>query len=191
MLAGLPAMPALLVATEGWTPNLRLAARRLRPLGGSVLAVKDDQAALPFRDDAADLVTSRHPIVTWWDEIARVLRPGGSYLSQQVGPHSLAELTEILIGPQTASSPRDPALAHFAATSAGLDVVALRSERLRTVFYDIGAVIYFLRLVVWIFPGFTVEAHQDRLLELHHRMENDGCFVAHATRFLIDARKPG
>jgi hypothetical protein len=68
--------------------------------------------------------------------------------------------------------------------------VDLRLERLRTEFHDVGAVIYFLRLVVWIVPGFTVERFRDRLRTLHDRIERDGPFVAHATRFLVEARRP-
>ncbi|HZU16008.1 MAG TPA: methyltransferase domain-containing protein [Candidatus Dormibacteraeota bacterium] len=190
LLGGLPRLPPLLVATEGWRPNLAVAAERLQPRHAHVVAAHDDRPGLPFADGAFDLVTSRHPIVTWWDEIARVMRPGGIFLSQQVGPHSVRELTEYLLGPQPASSHRDPELARSAAEGAGLRVVDLRSERLRTVFYDIGAVVYFLRLVIWIVPGFSVEVHRARLLSLHEEISRRGSFVAHASRFLIEARKP-
>jgi len=45
--------------------------------------------------------------------------------------------------------------------------------------------------VVWIVPGFAVDKFQDRLRELHEQIQRDGPFVAHATRFLIEATKPG
>jgi hypothetical protein len=35
-------------------------------------------------------------------------------------------------------------------------------------------------------PGFTVDAYRARLRELHERIEADGPFVAHSTRFLIE-----
>ena len=37
----------------------------------------------------------------------------------------------------------------------------------------------------------AVEDHRDRLREMHERIESQGCFVAHATRVLVEARKPG
>ena len=95
-----------------------------------------------------------------------------------------------MLGP-TRSSARDPDRARAGAEEAGLLVRDLRLERLRTVFYDVGAVVYFLRLVVWIVPGFTVERFHERLLALHAQIERDGPFVAHASRFLIEASKPG
>jgi SAM-dependent methyltransferase len=189
VLAGVPWLPALTVATESWPPNIVRASQRLRPRGVAVIA-DDDEPRLPFGDGVFDLVISRHPVVTWWNEIARVLRPGGTYLSQQVGPRSVVELTEVFLGPQPPNSHRDPESARQEAEAAGLEVVDLRMERLPTVFHDIGAVIYFLRKVIWIVPGFTVDRYRAELKALHDRIQAEGPFVAHATRFLIEARKP-
>ena len=190
MLGHLPMLPGFMVASEGWNPNIGVAARRLHPLGAHVVGASHDRPALPFVGDTFDLVTSRHPTITWWAEIARVLRPGGEYLSQQVGPHSVGELTEFMMGPQPPSSVRRPEVARAAAESAGLTVEDLRQERLATVFYDVGAVVYFLRLVVWIVPGFTVEKYRDRLRAMHEHILRHGSFVGHATRLLIEGRKP-
>jgi SAM-dependent methyltransferase len=190
MLANLPSFPPLLVATEGYAPNVVVASRHLRPRGAYVVATQDDQPALPFTGDAFDLVTSRHPVTTWWDEIARVLRSGGSYFSQQVGPDSVRELSERIMGPWPPGSPRDPERARQSAERVGLIVTDLRHERLRTEFFDIGAVVYFLRLVVWIVPGFTVARYRDQLRALHDEIERDGPFVTYASRFLIEATKP-
>jgi SAM-dependent methyltransferase len=188
MLANLPHLPSLLVATEGYDSNVVLASRRLSARGAYVVVAQDDR--LPFPDDAFDLVTSRHPVATWWEEIARVLRPGGTYLSQQVGPDSVRELSESMLGPLPPSSTRDPELARVNAQTAGLIVRDLREERLQTVFNDVGAVVYFLRLVIWIVPGFTVAGYRDKLLALHEQIQRSGPFVTHATRFLMEARKP-
>jgi SAM-dependent methyltransferase len=179
-----------MVATEGYAPNVTVAARRLRPRGAHVVATDDRRPALPLAADRFDLVTSRHPVDTWWDEIARVLRPGGTYLSQQVGPASVHELSEHFLGPFEPSAKRDPEAARRAAEAAGLTVTDLRYERLRTEFRDVGAVVYFLRLVIWIVPGFSVDRYRERLRALHDRIEAEGPFVDHASRFLIEATKP-
>jgi SAM-dependent methyltransferase len=189
MLASLPHLPPLLVATEGYLPNLVHAAERLRERGAFVVGTDDEHRLLPFCDATFDLVTSRHPISTWWTEIERVLLPGGSYLSQQVGPDSVRDLSEFIMGPWPEGSVRDPKLAEQEAVEAGLVIADLRQERLRTVFYDIGAVVYFLRLVIWMVPDFSVERYRDRLWTLYQQIQRDGQFVAHASRFLIEARK--
>ncbi|HSA52965.1 MAG TPA: class I SAM-dependent methyltransferase [Yinghuangia sp.] len=191
VLAGVPKLPPLTAATEAWPPNIARATRLLHPLGVAVVA-DDDRPPLPFGDEAFDLVVSRHPVTVWWQEIARVLRPGGTYLSQQVGPASVFELVEYFLGPQPEEvrRTRHPDDARQEAEAVGLEVVDLRFETLRTEFDDIGAVVYFLRKVVWMVPDFTVARYRDRLRDLHELIEAEGPFVAHTTRFLIEARKP-
>ncbi|MET9343098.1 class I SAM-dependent methyltransferase [Nonomuraea sp. NPDC003804] len=190
VLAGARKLPRTMVATESWPPNIVRATRLLHPLGAVVVATSGEPP-FPFADEAFDLVTSRHPVTVWWSEIARVLRPGGTYFAQHVGPGSVFEVTEYFLGPQfEARSKRHPAVETADAVAAGLRILDVRMERLRMEFFDIGAVVYFLRKVIWIVPGFTVEAHRDRLRDLHERIAKDGSFVAHASRVLIEARKP-
>lgn len=191
VLAGAPVLPPTMAATESWPPNLAEATRRLHPRGVVVVA-DPDEPPLPFADAAFDLVTSRHPATVWWTEIARVLRPGGTYFAQHVGPASVFELVEFFLGPQPAARrERRPEDESAAAEAAGLEVVEVRQERLRMEFHDIGAVIYFLRKVVWMVPGFTVAAHRETLRRLHEHIGAEGPFVAHSARFLIEARKHG
>lgn len=192
VLAGVDRYPPTMVATESWPPNVARAQRLLRPRGVAVVAT-GDHPPLPFVDDAFDLVTSRHPLSVWWDEIARVLRPGGSYFAQHVGPGSVGELTEFFLGPQPdeRQSGRHPANEAARARRAGLRVVDMRMERLRVEFFDVGAVVYFLRKVIWIVPGFTVSGYADRLRAMHERIEAEGPFVAYSTRVLVECEKPG
>lgn len=188
VLATVPAGPAVLAATESWPPNLEIARRTLAGLGATVVEVADG-ADLPFPPDHFDLVVSRHPVRTRWDEVFRVLRPGGAYLSQAVGAGSVRELTDVMMGPQPVGETRSAMATAAGAEAAGLEVVDLRQEALRMEFHDIAAVVHFLRKVIWIVPGFTVDAYRDRLAELHDFIERHGPFVAYAQRLLIEARK--
>jgi SAM-dependent methyltransferase len=191
VLAGVPRLATRTAATEAWPPNIARAASLLRPRGVAVVA-DADEPPLPFAAGVFDLVVSRHPVDACWEEIARVLQPGGTYLSQEVGPRSVFELVEWFLGPQPPAieHSRHPDKARAAAEAAGLEVVDLRLESLRTEFFDIGAVVYFLRKVIWMVPGFTVEQYHGELRDLHGRIQREGPFVAYATRFLIEARKP-
>lgn len=191
VLASAPVLPPLTAATEGWPPNIAKATALLHPRGAVVVASPEDDP-LPFGEAAFDLVTSRHPVRTHWHEIVRVLRPGGTYVSQQVGPASAFELVEYFLGPQPEQvrGARDPKRAEAAAEAAGLQVTDLRTARLRMEFHDIAAVVHFLRKVIWMVPDFTVERYERRLRSLHERIESEGPFVAHSSRFLIEARKP-
>ncbi len=144
---------------------------------------------LPFQARSFELVCSRHPVVTVWPEVARVLRSGGTYFSQRVGPGSNRELIDFMMGTQPVSEERNPERVARAAARAGLTVVDLRQESMRTVFHDVGAVVYFLRKVPWTVPGFAVDGCRERLASLHELIEREGSFVAHSRRFLIEARK--
>lgn len=189
VLAGIDRFPPTMVATESWPPNVALATQRLHPRG-VVLVADPDEPPLPFGDCAFDLVSSRHPASVQWQEIARVLRPGGTYFAQHVGPESNAELYEFFLGPQPGPHGRDPARESADALAAGLEVIEARLERLRVEFLDMGAVIWFLRKVIWTVPDFSVERYRDRLRDLDAIIRRDGAFVSHSTRVLFDARKP-
>ena len=187
-LLGVSGRPRVMVATEGWPPNLARATQLLHPHGVAVVA-HPAEPPLPFADDAFDLVTARHPSDTWWSEIARVLRPGGSYLAQHIGSRSNAELFEFFLGP-VPEEPGDAEAPLVRARAAGLELVDVREARTRVEFFDVGAVVYFLRKVIWLVPGFTVDRYRDRLADLHEHIRTEGPFVAHSTRFLIEARAP-
>lgn len=189
VLAAVRQGPPVLRATESWPPNIAIARARLAPLGAEVIEV-EDTGPLPFDDGSFDLVISRHPTIVLWNEIARVLRPGGVYFSQQVGAGSVHELSSELLGPFEPGLGRSPERATAAVWAAGLELVDLRTARLRMEFADIAAVVVFLRKVIWIVPGFSVDAYREQLWHLHRRIEADGRFVAHSARFLIEARKP-
>lgn len=190
VLAGAAPFPPTMAAVESWPPNAALATRRLHPRGVVVVAAPDE-SSLPFADAAFDLVTSRHPNTVCWNEISRVLRPGGTYFAQHIGPATVSELVEYFIGPQPeAWAKRHPDTESAQARAAGLQIVEMRIERLRQEYFDVGAVIYFLRKVFWHVPDFTVRRYRSRLRELHDRIESGGPFVAHASRVLVEARKP-
>lgn len=190
VLAEAGAFPRTAAATESWPPNIPKATRLLHSRGVVVVA-HPDHPPLPFGDAAFDLVTSRHPATIWWEEIARVLQPGGTYFAQHVGPASAFELIEYFLGPQPeARRGRHPDSEAAAAEAAGLEIVAVQTARLRIEIHDVAAAIYLLRKVPWWVPGFTVEAYRDRLRDLHHLIQRRGPFVAHSTRHLVEARKP-
>jgi SAM-dependent methyltransferase len=172
----------LLVATEAWPPNVGFAAHTLAPFGGRVVA----SDGIPFRDATFDLVTSRHPVSTPWSEIARVLRPGGIFLSQQIGAGSNRELSEAMMGPLPPPVRHHP---EQAAEAAGLEVLQVCDERLRLEFYDIAAVAHFLRKVIWTVPGFEIAKYRERLRAVHDEITAKGKFISYARRVLIEARR--
>ena len=105
-------------------------------------------------------------------------------------PGTNRELTEFFLGPTPVNDSRRPERATVAARAAGLEVMRLESCALRVEFFDVAAVVHFLRKVLWTVPGFTPEAYDPQLRRLHALIERDGSFVSTAQRFLIEARQP-
>ena len=118
LLATLDPPPLSVVATESWPPNVQQARERLARMSATVIEVADTEP-LPFADASFDLVLSRHPTTVLWSEIARVLTPGGTYFSQQVGEASVHELSEAMLGPFEPSRERSPERARAAADRPG------------------------------------------------------------------------
>jgi SAM-dependent methyltransferase len=94
------------------------------------------------------------------------------------------------MGPLPEASKRDPIVEQSAAEKAGLRVTTMQLEHPRTVFYDVGAVVYFLRLVPWIVPDFTVSKYRDSLHDLHAVIQRDGAFETTASRCSLKRSSP-
>ena len=190
VLAEAPVLPARMVVTEGWPPNARRARALLGPRGVHVVETAGTPGPLPLPAESFELVTARHPVAPDWSEVHRVLRPGGRYLAQHVGPRSAFELIERFLGPATGPVAREPEDEAAAAERAGLVVEDLRRARCRMEFHDVGAVVWTLRRCVWWVPGFSVEEHEETLRRLDAGMRAGRPVVAHSTRHLVQARRP-
>lgn len=147
--------------------------------------------SLPYDAHTFHLITSRHPVTPQWSEIHRVLRPGGEYLGQHVGPASAFDLIELFLGPLPRERRlRDPAIEIANAEAAGLEIVDLRTAECAMEFYDVGAIVWILRKCVWWVPDFSVEKYRSVLLDLDAQMRSGSPVTATSTRHLIIARKP-
>ena len=182
-------LPGLIAATEAWPPNLVLARKKLAPFGGSVVDVATN-SPLPFDSGTFDVVMSRLPTTTPWVEIARVLRSGGTFLSQQVGQGTNRDLYEFMMGPQWVDPLRTAERLASAAREVGLAVVDVRRESPPLEFFDVASVVVFLRKVIWTVPDFSVAKYRDRLLAMHEHIGRYGSFISRGQRILIEARKP-
>lgn len=187
-LASLNPLPKDTHVTESYPPNQEIAKKRLSPLGVTVLKTKDE-ALLPFEDDFFDLVINRHesydPI-----EIKRVLKPGGGFITQQVGGLDNLELNQILQNKISVEFIHwGLATALIGLYKADFDVEVAEKAVLKSTFFDIGAVVYYLKAIPWQIEGFDPETHAEGLKKLHNIIERQGSFTATAHRFLIVARK--
>jgi SAM-dependent methyltransferase len=188
-LASLTQLPGTTYATEGYAPNVPIAQERLAPLGIKVVTVADDKI-LPLPSETFALVINRHESYHS-PEVLRILQPHGTFLTQQVGPRNCIQLNQYL------EAPLEPDVSDWsleqettAVEEAGFRLLRCEEQLLNSIFYDIGAVVYYLKVIEWQIPHFSIETYHDRLEAMHHLIERQGAFYATAHRFLIEALKP-
>jgi len=189
LLAKLRPLPKHTCATEGYAPNVSLARQRLLPMGIQVWEVGGD-GVLPFDDNSFDLVINRHAAYNE-SEVHRILKPGGHFLTQQVGGQNERELNKLLGADDNSS---------FAGWNLDDAVHRLRCHRFDILeeqeafpvsrYYDVGAIVYYLKAVPWQVPDFSLKKYRDGLYRIHCMIQRDGYLDIPMHRFFIAARKP-
>lgn len=182
--------PQTVAVTEGYPPNLDLARSRLEPLGVRVVDLENDEyTPMPFEDGEFALVLNRHAAI-FVDEIARILEPGGRLLTRQVhGLWAQDLLAAFGATPQWPDASPEKYVPWL--QSAGFNVLDVKDWSGRLVFTDVGAIVYYLKAVPWLVPGFSIASHTDNLMSLQKQIETQGELVFQARNYLIEAQKPG
>ena len=186
-LSRLQPLPPLTHATEGYAPNVPIARKRLEPLGVRVYEVGED-GQLPFEDNQFELVINRHE---YYDpkEVLRVLKSGYRFITQQVGGENEQSLN-VLLGTESnqyAYWTLDYAVREL--QEAGWRIIEQKVDSPIMRFYDVGAIVYYLKAIPWQIPDFTVEQYFNKLVEIHSHIDAQGYIDALTNRFLIIAEK--
>lgn len=175
-------------ATEGFPPNVKLCEDTLLPLGID-FRPGDGKAHLPFEDGSFDMIINRHGDFNAGD-IHRLLKPGGLFVTQQVGAENDRELVRLLCGETTVPFPEQYlSITEEKFRLAGFDIIDGRECFPPIRFYDVGALVWFARIIEWEFPDFTVDAALDNLFNAQSILNEKGCIEGRTHRFLLAARK--
>lgn len=176
-------------ATEAYLPNIQLSKKVLTPSGIEVREIKDD-FHLPFEDNFFDIIINKHEAYCL-SEVNRILKPGGAFITQQVGEKNNRELSKYLMGKYVEKSclPENLNKAIEEIKTFGWNVVKQEEFFPRTYFYDVGAIVYYAKIIQWEFPGFSVERCFDKLVELEKIVEDKGYFEAVEHRYILVAEK--
>ncbi|CAJ0754897.1 18240_t:CDS:10 [Entrophospora sp. SA101] len=176
-LASLSPLPPDTCATEGWAPNIDIARKRLKPLGVTVTAITDYDVRLPINDARFDLIINRHePYIIY--EVHRLLKQNGIFVTQQVGERDNIEINKLLGAPEHLGY-REWHLEQACSemVKAGFTILEKQEAFIETKFYDVGAIVYYLRAIPWQIEDFSVEKYSEQLINLHHKIQNEGLFI--------------
>lgn len=186
-LEKLQPFPEQLAATEGYPPNVPIAKERLEPLGVTVHSFEDDQS-LPFSDDQFDFIMNKHEAYSP-TELKRILTEDGQFITQQVGGTDMLELNRLLgasLETEFKHWNLDNAVKEL--QEAGFHVTFKKDAHPTTRFYDIGALVYYLKAIPWQIPDFTIERYHDALYTLHRKISDEGYLDIPSHRFIIKAK---
>ena len=181
-------------ATEAYEPNFQLCLKKLSPLGITVKQTYTDENLnaddkLPFENDFFDVIINRHESFDL-EEVDRTLKQGGYFITQQVGNQSNRELMQRL------NDSNDPYLPHHTLSnyvesliSLGFQIIKMDEMIYPAKFFDVGALVFFAKIIVWEFPGFSVKTHLEKLLDFQRDIDEKGYIESTDHRFLIVAKK--
>ncbi len=175
-------------ATENFEPNVKLCKEKLLPLGIDFKKA-DGLDELPFEDETFDIIINRHGDFNTKD-LYRLLKKGGIFITEQVGAENDRELVELLLGDIDLPFPEqylDKISEKF--KNAGFEIVRAEEEFRPIKFYDIGALVWFARIIEWEFPGFSVEKCIENLYKAQDILEEKGSVEGSIHRILLVCKK--
>lgn len=175
-------------ATEGYAPNVAIARQRLSTFGAVLIADYTDEE-LPFDDHFFDLVIDRHESYDL-DEVYRVLKPGGHFITQQVGGKSdlsIADVLQVKANKEFLHWDLGYALKEFRGTEFTLHQQLEDKGFMR--FYDPEAVLFYVRSMPYLFEDYELFDF-GKLTRLLKEYFSDHPFLdVVKDRFLIMAQK--
>ena len=175
-------------ATEGYPPNVQLCSEQLLPLGIDFKECSDP-SHIPYEDETFDVISNRHGSFDP-KELYRLLKKDGIFVTQQVGANNERELVEMVLPNSPLPYPHlTLEKQRKAFEEAGFQIL-LAQEAYRPIrFYDMGAFVWFARIIQWEFPGFSVDSCFNQLLKMQETLEQKGVIEGTTHRFLIVAKK--
>ncbi|WLR42738.1 class I SAM-dependent methyltransferase [Bacillus carboniphilus] len=188
LLSTLQPFPKKIAATEQYKPNVQIAKQRLEPLGVKVKEIQGDHN-LPFASSSFDLVINRHESYNV-NEVKRILTNNGTFITQQVGGADCADLNKLFGVPvngeylnwNLSNAVKD-------LKNAGLSVTFCKEEFPEQRFYDVGAILYYLKAIPWQIINFDPIDYMDELNMIDQRIQSTGYIEVRQHRFIISANK--
>lgn len=176
-------------ATEAYPPNVTLCKKTLLPLGINFKEA-DVKEKLPFQNDQFDVVINRHGSINE-KEIYRVLKPNGIFITEQVGAENDRGLVELLYTnvPDLPYPEEYVNIAKEKFKNTGFSILNAQEAFRPIYFYDVGALVWFAKVLEWEFPNFSVNNNLEGLYEAQKQLENKGFIQAKIHRYLLIAKK--
>jgi len=171
-------------ATEGYKPNYDYCLEQLQPLGITVKYI-DKSGVIPFDDATFDIIINKHSNYNI-KEVKRVLKKGGLFITQQIGCYNNRELSQVFIeGFELPDKHKHLNIQSSRFIEEEFKILECDEYFPEIRFYDIGALVFFCKIIVWEFPGFSVNKYYNKLRKLHSICQRNGYITSKEHRFLL------
>ena len=187
VLEKLSPLPDITYATEKYEPNYHLAKKNLKSQGVKVIKLSNDRN-LPFDNNFFDLIINRHESFDF-DEISRIIKEKGIFLTQQVGFNNCLELNRLLEYNKLENDYWNLKYTVKNLKEKDFNIIYKNENFPKIKFYDIEAIVYFLKVIPWQIPDFRVEKYFEKLFKLAKIIEKKGCLTVSQHRFIVVAGK--
>ncbi|EOH99194.1 hypothetical protein UAY_01971 [Enterococcus moraviensis ATCC BAA-383] len=169
--------------TEGWPKNYQLLKESLEPLGVTVAFV-DETDQLSYPDDSFDLVLNSHES---YDpkEVRRVLKPGGIFITQQVGDQNGQILSKKLMTAVQSNQEWSLDTAKKGLLKEHFTSLYANEYFPYQHFCDMEGLIYYATQIPWEYLDFSVDTHFASLVELQKELLSKGFVYNQQHRFIL------
>ena len=118
------------------------------------------------------------------------MKAGGLFITEQVGGENDIDLIRMVLPDTPIPHPKlNLKTQQQVFKDAGFQIVQAEEAFRPIIFYDIGAFVWFARIIEWEFPHFSVERCFDQLLNMQKQIEAQGKLEGTIHRYLIVAKK--
>ncbi len=178
-------------ASEGYEPNIELCKEKLLPLGIDFRGV-DGTEKMPFKDNYFDLIIDRHGDYLV-NEVYRMLKDKGIFITQQVGAENDRELVTLLFGKELPLPfPKQYlSIAEKELKDQGFKILKAQEIYRPIRFYSVKSLVWFAKIIEWEFPGFEVNKYKDNLFKAQKILEEKGKIEGRIHRYLLVGEKDG
>lgn len=174
---------------EGYLPNFRICENKLKPLGIKIYNYAGDEKLLLINDNEFDIVINRHESYDE-TEVYRILKPGGMFITQQVGAYNNKNLAAFFDETHIDQFPEMTLDKSIKRLIDNKFTIIYSDEYYPTLkFHDLGAIAYFARIISWEFLNFNVKDNIDKFLILQDELNTTGYISSKEHRFIIVAKK--
>ncbi len=175
-------------ATDGYPPNVELCREKLGSLGIDFHEMSD-YSKMPFAGSSFDIVINRHGSYDA-NEIYRILKPDGLFITQQVGEDNDRELVEMLLPDcEKSFSGHNLKLQIELFKKAGFTILEQGEAYPPITFYDTATLVWFAKIIEWEFVDFSVDRCFTKLLEVENEIAKNGFVCGNIHRFYFVAKK--